>query len=101
VSGTTLPTPRRALLAGLFVLATALTCAALVSAAVLVPAPPAALPVIVAAVCVGLPLLVAAELPPALAAVRARRGTALRRRHLARLRRDLERLPETRHPLGL
>lgn len=72
---------------------TALTCAGLVVAVALLPVPVAALP-FVAIACVGLPMLAALEVPQA---VRALRGE----RSLASLRRNLERLPETQHPLGL
>jgi hypothetical protein len=90
-------TPRRAVRACVFVATTAVMCAALLSAAVLVPAPPAALPMILA-VCIGLPMAVAFELPTAFGVVR---GAVAGRRHLSALRRELERLPETRHPLDL
>ena len=80
--------------------ATVVTCAALLSAAVLAPAPWVALPMIVT-VCIGLPMIAMLELSTAVAVLRATRDSALRRRHLARLRSELRRLPETRHPLDL
>jgi hypothetical protein len=67
---------------------TVVMCTGLLCAAVLVPAPPGALPAI-AAVCIGGPLLVAWQARPLEAGA------------LARLRRELDRLPETRHPLDL
>jgi short subunit fatty acids transporter len=100
VSTADLPTPRRALAVCLATAGTVLVCAVVLAAAVLVPAPAVALPVI-AAVCIGLPMVAAFDLPGAIAVLRATRGDALRRRHLTRLRRELQRLPETRHPLGL
>ena len=95
-----LPSPRRALVVCCHSAATVVTCAALLSAAVLVPAPWVVLPMIVA-VCIGLPMIVMLELSVAVAVLRATRGGALRRRHLTRLRSELRRLPETRHPLDL
>jgi hypothetical protein len=100
VTVSAIPTPRRALFVCLFAGTTALLCAALVCAAVLVPAPAAALPIVVA-VAIGLPMAAASELPTAIVVLRTMRGTALRRRHVSELRRALERLPETRHPLDL
>jgi len=90
------PTRSRSLVVGAFVAVTALACAALVAAAALVPAPAAALPVIVT-VCVGLPMVAAYELSTLRAAPVADVGE----RQLAALRRELARLPETKHPLGL
>jgi hypothetical protein len=88
---------RRAMLQALYVALTVLACAGLVSAAVLAPAPPAVLPLIVL-VAIGMPMTAAFELPSVLATLRHghREGRAL-----TRLRRELERLPETHHPLGL
>jgi hypothetical protein len=89
--------PRLALLRILYIALTALVCAGLVSAAVLAHAPLPALPLIVV-IAIGMPMIAALELPATL--------TALRRGHregraLTRLRRELDRLPETHHPLGL
>jgi hypothetical protein len=67
-----------------------LASAALIVAAALVPAPAGALPVVVLA-CVGTPIAATYELARTLAA---------RREPSAQLRRDLDRLPETPHPLG-
>jgi hypothetical protein len=86
-------TRRHALVTCAFVGVTALVCAALLTAAALVPAPPAALPVLVI-VCIGCPMMAACELPGALARLRAPRAVDA-------LRRQLDALPETQHPLGL
>jgi hypothetical protein len=67
-----------------------LACAALIAAAALVPAPPGVLPFIVVA-CIGSPMAATFELAHAL---------AMRRDPSAELRRQLDRLPETPHPLG-
>ena len=82
---------RRAIVVGVFAAVATLVCAALLVAAVLVPAPMAALPFVIAA-CLGCPMAATYELARALAAVR--------EPHLE-LRRELDRLPETPHPLGL
>lgn len=95
---TAIPTPRRALLVCIGVAAIIAMCAGLVSAAVLAPAPVAALPLIVA-IGLGLPMLAALELSTSIAVLRHGREHGLRRRHLADLRRQLDRLPETAHPL--
>jgi hypothetical protein len=91
-----IPTRRQAALACGCAAVALLTCAGLVSAAALVPAPPVVVPFVVL-VCVGCPMLAAWELPSAIAALR-RRPEA---RAIASLRRKLDRLPETEHPLGL
>jgi ABC-type nitrate/sulfonate/bicarbonate transport system permease component len=83
--------PRRAILVGLFAALSTLVCAALLIAAVLVPAPTAVLPLVIAA-CLGCPMAAAYELARAVAAARDP--------HLE-LRRELDRLPETPHPLDL
>ena len=85
-----------------FAAITVLTCAGLVIAAVLAGAPAAAVPLI-AAVCVGAPILATWGLSTAVMVLRAsRRGEGqLDRRALARLRRRLDKLPETPHPLAL
>ena|SRR5947209_3546965 len=95
-----LPTPGRAKLICVIALTTAIACGGLFVAAALVPAPPAVLPLI-AAVCIGCPIAMAWDVPTSVAVLRAfgagRRdaGDAL-----AELRRVLDRLPETEHPLG-
>ena len=86
-----MPPRRRAALAWTFVALTTLVSAGLLAAAMLVPAPAAVLPLVIAA-CVGCPMVAAYEL--------ARTLTAVRDPEL-QLRRELERLPETPHPLGL
>jgi hypothetical protein len=87
----TMPIRRRAVLVGLFAAVCTLVCAALLIAAVLVPAPVTVLPLVIVT-CLGCPMLATYELAQAVAAVR--------EPHLE-LRRELDRLPETPHPLGL
>jgi len=65
--------------------------AGLLSAAVLVPAPPVVVPFVIVA-CLACPMAAAYELARTLAAVRDPAGE---------LRRELDRLPEIPHPLGL
>lgn len=89
---------RRAVLALLFVALTALSCAVLLGAAALVPAPTAALPFAVI-VCIACPMVVTLQVPRAIAALR--RHRKMDSRALAELRRSLDQLPETKHPLGL
>jgi hypothetical protein len=88
---------RLLVLRALYVALTLLCAAGLVAAAVLVPAPAAALPAVVV-LAVGLPMVAAWELSFMISGLRlARHGG----RALAALRRELDALPETRHPLGL
>jgi hypothetical protein len=95
------PTNRRhATLTCGFVAATGVVCAALVSAAALVPAPPVVLPLI-GVICIGWPLAVRNDVRSSISVLRDPRLRPLRRRHLCRLRRELDRLPEADHPLGL
>jgi hypothetical protein len=96
------PTRARALLRCAFVAITALMCAGLLCAAALVPAPPAVLPLLVI-VCIGSPMAAACELPDAIDALRRGSGGVrpLDARALEALRRQLDGLPETQHPLGL
>jgi hypothetical protein len=103
-----LPTRRRAIRLCVFAALTAFMCAALLTAAALAPAPPAVLPVLVV-ICIGCPMVAACELPAAIAGLRAGRSRAAHRarrasrvdvRALAALRRELDQLPETPHPLG-
>jgi hypothetical protein len=68
----------------------AVACASLIAAAVLVPAPPVVLPFFIL-VCVAGPMAATFELA---------RVLALLREPAAQLRRELDRLPETPHPLG-
>ena len=81
---------RRAGLACLAVVLMAVACAGLIAAAVLVPAPRAVLPLVMF-VCVAGPIAMTFELTRALAVLR---------EPAAELKRDLDRLPETPHPLG-
>ena len=81
----------RAILVGLSVATATVLCAALLTAALLVPAPAAVVPLVIVA-CLGCPMVGAFELARALAAVRD---------PYVALRRELDRLPETPHPLGL
>lgn len=76
---------------------TALISAGVCTAAILAPAPAAVVPLVVL-ICIGCPLFASWEVPVALASVRSERAAG---RALARLRRTLEQLPETEHPLGL
>jgi hypothetical protein len=79
---------------------TTLGCAGLLAAAVLVPAPEAVL-LLLMATCVGCPMLAVYEFASALSHLR-RATTGLRDdRTIDDLRRELRRLPEMRHPLGL
>jgi hypothetical protein len=101
-----IPDPREALLTCLLAAAAGGICAGLVVAAALVPAPPAALPLLIS-VCVACPLLAAWELPMALSVLRLgrtaldpRTGGPLELSALRELRRRLDELPETEHPLG-
>jgi hypothetical protein len=95
------PTRRHAIAVCAFVALTALMCAGLLSAAALVPAPAVILPLLVV-ICIGCPMVAACELPGALAVLRRpRRAHAIDPRALDTLRRQLESLPETEHPLGL
>jgi hypothetical protein len=94
-----LPTYRQALATCVFAALTGLVCAGLLSAAALVPAPAPVLPFIVA-VCVGYPMLAALQSSSSLAVLRQRLPRRrLDRRALLELRRQLDRLPETGHPL--
>ncbi len=88
--------PARPRLVVLVALVTSMISAGVCVGAILAPAPAVAIPLVVA-ICVGCPMFAGWEVPNALAALRANRaGNAL-----ARLRRSLDELPETEHPLGL
>jgi hypothetical protein len=101
MSSRPLPTYRQAVATCVFTALTALTCAGLLSAAALVPAPPVVLPLIVT-VSVVLPMMAACESIPAVAVLRARWSRRrLDERAVGQLRRELDRLPETGHPLDL
>ena len=82
--------PRRALLSGVGVTLIAVACAGLLAAAALVPAPHAALPFLILT-CIACPMAAAFELASAIHVLREPR---------MQLRRELDRLPETPHPLG-
>ena len=84
---------------GLVLVAAAFTAAmstAVCAAAIVAHAPVAVVPLVVA-LCIGGPIFAGWNVPVAVASMRANRGS----RALARLRRSLEQLPETEHPLGL
>ena len=70
---------------------TAIVSAGLLAALVLVPAPTIVVPFAIP-ICLGCPMVEMYELP---------RAVAVLRDPSAALRRDLDRLPETPHPLGL
>jgi hypothetical protein len=103
-----LPTRTRAIRLCAFAVLTALMCAGLLTAAALAPAPRAVLPFLVV-ICIACPMVAACELPAAIAGLRAGRERAAQRardasrldvRALSALRRELDQLPETPHPLG-
>ena len=100
-----IPSPRQALLTCVLAAAAAVASAGLFAAAALAPAPPAALPFLIG-VCIACPLLAAWELPIAIAVLRFGRTVLhprtrpLDRNALGELRRRLDDLPETEHPLG-
>jgi hypothetical protein len=99
MTGRPAPTYRQALATCACTVLTALTCAALMAAAALVPAPPAALPLLIA-VSIGCPMLAVSQSSSALAVLRGRRrADRLDERALIELRRELDQLPETGHPL--
>jgi hypothetical protein len=77
-----------------FAAVTAVASASLLAAAALVPAPPVILAVVIV-ISIGFPMLASYELARALPALR--RSSRVR----AELRRQLDELPETQHPLGL
>ena len=83
---------RHVLLSALAVAFTALACAGLLTAAILVPAPAAVL-VLIVALSIGLPMLATWDL--------SRVTAASPRLDPVEMRRQLDRLPETQHPLGL
>ena len=94
-----LPTYGQALATCAFMALIAVVCAGLIGAAALVPAPPPALPFLVA-VCIGCPMLAAWQASPSVALLRQRwTRSQLDERAVVELRRELDRLPETAHPL--
>jgi hypothetical protein len=82
---------RRAILSGLFASLVTVACGAVLTAAVLVPAPLAVVPFLILS-CLLCPMAGAYELSRAIAAARDPH---------TELRRELDRLPETPHPLDL
>jgi hypothetical protein len=78
----------------------ALMCAGLAAAAALVPAPGPAVPFVVG-VSVVLPMLSTWQCSAAFAGLRRGSGRPLDEAALGQLRRELDQLPETGHPLGL
>lgn len=90
------PPPARPRLVLLGAVVTALISAGTCAGAILGHAPPVAIPLVIA-ICVGCPMFAVWQVPNALAALRAKRSG----KALARLRRSLDELPETDHPLGL
>ena len=94
-----LPTNRQAITTCAFTLLSALICAGLMSAAALVPAPTQVLPFVIA-VSIGYPMLAAWRSSSSFAVLRHRLPRRrLDERALGRLRHELARIPETRHPL--
>jgi hypothetical protein len=92
------PLPTRVLVLRALYVALALLCAGgLMAAAVLVPAPAPALPAVVV-LGIGMPMVAAWELSFVIGALQ---HAAHAGRAVAGLRRELDALPETRHPLGL
>jgi hypothetical protein len=84
-------TRRRAIAARVFVALTTLVSAGLLAAAILVPAPPTVLPFVMVA-CLGCSVWAGYQLASAVDEIRDPQ---------LELRRELDRLPETEHPLGL
>jgi hypothetical protein len=87
---TTLSPRHRIVLASAALVLITIVCGMLLAAAALVPAPPAVLPFVILA-CLGCPMSATFEVAHAVAVVREPR---------TQLRRELDRLPETPHPLG-
>lgn len=101
MSSTSVPTRSQVLLVCVAVVVTVLVCGGLLAAAALVPAPTVVLPFIVVS-CVGLPTIASLELRRSLLGLRSGVGQWPRRTDaqlLAEMRRYLEQLPETPHPL--
>ena len=88
------PSRRRVVLACVLAGFATVASAGILAAAALEPAPVAVLPLVIL-VCLGCPMLAVWELRPSVA------GLRRELRAVAELRRHLDRLPETRHPLGL
>ena len=81
---------RRVVFSGACMILIALMCGGLLAAAMLVPAPHVVLPLVILT-SIGCPMAAAFEVAQAVAALREPR---------LQLRRELDRLPETPHPLG-
>jgi hypothetical protein len=94
-----MPVRRQAILTCVFSALAVAVSAGLLSAAALMKVPPAVLPLL-ACVCIGAPMLAAWELRQTVGALRRRRAP-LDSMALASMRRFLDELPETQHPLGL
>ena len=94
-----MPAPRQAALLWVFSALAVVVSAGLCSAAALAPAPPAVIPLVVV-VCIGAPALAAWEMSRTIGALRPR-PSRLDSTALRTLRRHLDELPETQHPLGL
>ena len=102
MTSTRLPTRRQALVVCATVVVTVLVCGGLLTAAALVPAPTVVMPFI-AVSCVGLPMMASWELRRSVVILRMTGGVRRRRgeaRLLQDMRRYLDQLPETEHPLG-
>ncbi len=82
---------RRVVFVAAYAVLAALACGGLLTAAVLVPAPVVVVPFVIT-MCLGCPMAAAYELSRAVAVVRDPQRE---------LRRELDRLPETPHPLDL
>ena len=100
-----LPTRREAVRGCAFAALTAVACAALLCAAVFAQAPPAVLPFLVV-MGIACPMAATWPLAGALAVLRASHAINARERSayaqaVATMRRTLDELPETDHPLGL
>jgi len=93
------PAWRRAWLLCFHAVLTVLVCGGLCTAALIVHAPVPVVPGLVL-VCIGGPMLAALELPGAIAVLRGV-PRPMDTQALNELRRTLDRLPETQHPLGL
>jgi hypothetical protein len=89
VTSRSLPNPGQAKLICGLAIVTTIMCGALFVAVALVPAPWVVLP-LAAIVCIGSPIVAAWNVPSSIAVLRT----------VLDLRRSLERLPETDHPLG-
>jgi hypothetical protein len=93
------PTRPQAFLLCTLVALTAVISGGLLTLAVLKSVPIAALPLLVFA-CIGCSMAGGCELPRAIRAIRHLRMAAFDRASLKAMRRQLDELPETRHPLG-